>query len=244
MKWFKHYSNASLSNKLTKVRALHGIEGYGRYWLLLELCCEKFDGENDDMFVFSTRTLREDLGFHHTKGLLKYLQCLSNVGVISCVTDKNVIEIKTDILLRLQGRDYKKTRSKRAKTAPKKETKNKSKDIEEDKECARISEYNLIEIWNKKFPEKRFKAFSFGGGVHYENFKISTGYLTGIENWSELFETAKASQWLSVQPFFGLLWCLSYDNILKIQSDVYKNNSESLDGYVDLSKIKMEERAL
>lgn len=131
MKWFKHYSSAKTSNAITEIFAQFGFEGYGRYWFLLELMCEKFDGEQDQKFVFKTKDLRDMMGFYHTNALSMYLQCLANVGLMSFECDKNVTRIYSDILLRLKGRDFKKARSDRAQTAPKnkdKRIKNKEKE--------------------------------------------------------------------------------------------------------------------
>ncbi len=123
MKWFKHYSNASTSNALTALMAKHGFEGYGRYWILLELMCEKFDGIEDQKFVFDARSLKGHLGFYHTNHLMMYLQCMSDVGLMSVESTRYTVTISSDILLRLKGRDYKKARSERGDTAPKRETK-------------------------------------------------------------------------------------------------------------------------
>ena len=37
MKWFKHFTNARDSKKLTKIRIRYGAEGYAIYWYCLEL---------------------------------------------------------------------------------------------------------------------------------------------------------------------------------------------------------------
>jgi len=158
MKWFKHYSNARISNALTEILAIHGPKGYGRYWLLLELMCEKFDGENDTKFIFDTAHLKQTCGFHRNQDLIKFLSSLNQVGIMSHTSRNQVIEINTDILLRLQGRDYKRSSGKRGQSAPKKETKNKTKKKNKNKTiCAEIApaEKNkftikIIEHWNSE----------------------------------------------------------------------------------------------
>ena len=130
MKWFKHYTNARTSNALTEIKAQYGLQGYGRYWTLLELMCEKFNGKDDRIFVFETRRLREDLGYFRTSDLIKFLSSLNQVGLICCIHRNQVIEIESDIMLKLQGRDWKNNSKKRAENAPK----NKSKDIDKEKE--------------------------------------------------------------------------------------------------------------
>ncbi len=123
MKWFKHYSNALLSNSLSELFALRGFKGYGRYWRLLELMSEKFDGEKDTLFIFSLSVLRAELGFHRTLDLLKYLSCLNHVGIMSHTSSAQVVKIKSDILLKLQSKDYKYEKNKRLNNDPKIKTK-------------------------------------------------------------------------------------------------------------------------
>jgi hypothetical protein len=43
MKWFKHYSDAYTNLKLQNILITHGMEGYGLYWLILELVAQQSD---------------------------------------------------------------------------------------------------------------------------------------------------------------------------------------------------------
>lgn len=149
MKWFKHYSNARQSNSLTELIALTGLEGYGRYWVLLELMSEKFDGLQDDKFVFSTRDLMVMLGYYHFNPMRMYLQCVANVCSMSIECTKNVTTIQSPILLELHGRDFKKARSERGQGVPK--SKKKSKDLDIDKEEEVNPEQRALVLGNKYF---------------------------------------------------------------------------------------------
>lgn len=113
MKWFKHYSNVTTSNAVTEILAKTGFVGYGRYWRLLELMCEKFDGENDEKFTLNTKILQTSLGFYHLNSLRKYLQCIANVGLMSFECTSNVTVIYSSILLELQSSDFKYDRKRR-----------------------------------------------------------------------------------------------------------------------------------
>jgi len=119
MRWFKHYSNAMGSNKLTELLALTGLAGMGRYWLLMELMAEKYDGQEDQEFVFRTKDLQQELSTYHLNSLRKYLQCIHNVGIMSIKCDVDVTRISTPILLELQAKDFKKKRSGCDRAAPK-----------------------------------------------------------------------------------------------------------------------------
>lgn len=41
MRWFKHLSNASEDEKLAELIEIHGAEGYGIYWMILEKIADK-----------------------------------------------------------------------------------------------------------------------------------------------------------------------------------------------------------
>lgn len=104
-----------------------------RYWLLLEYLCEEFK-EDSTEFNISTSVFSSRIYIKHIKKLESFAQILTE---ISEKFDGNSIEIqkvsnnfwkiKTDILLKLMSRDYKKARNNRATTAPKKENKKKNK---------------------------------------------------------------------------------------------------------------------
>ncbi len=126
MKYFKHYSNARASNKLTLLFAKTGLEGYARYWLLLEEMAFKFDGK-DTTFVFSAKDLKDILGFYHMSQMLMYLQCMSDVGLMSFQCEQDVVSISTPILLELQSRDFKKARAERGIDKDKDKDKDKKK---------------------------------------------------------------------------------------------------------------------
>ena len=116
--WFKHYRNARESNTLSTVIAKFGVEGYGRYWILLEELARKFDGE-DQTFVFSLRDMKQIMGTYHTHTLLMFLQCLSDLGLMSFECKENVLTISTPILLKLKDRRFKKAHNERIKDTPK-----------------------------------------------------------------------------------------------------------------------------
>ena len=77
MKWFKHYSNASDSVKLNHLIDELGLEGYGRYWLLLELLAQDFDGINDE-FEIHFRKISSKLQIKFSKKLETFLQKLQD----------------------------------------------------------------------------------------------------------------------------------------------------------------------
>lgn len=145
MKWFKHYHNASSSIKLQNLIDELGVEGYGRYWLFLELLCEKFDGENPEIQIHINET-RSRLRLRYNGTVAGWLRELAGKGLCEFSTDDRVYKIKAPILLELQDRDFKFARKKRVQNADeatlryKKENKNKNKNIESTVQFGKDSE--------------------------------------------------------------------------------------------------------
>lgn len=118
---------------IQEIIATQGLDFAMRYWLLLEYLCEEFK-EDSTEFNISTSVFSSRIYIKHIKKLESFAQILTE---ISEKFDGNSIEIqkvsnnfwkiKTDILLKLMSRDYKKARNNRATTALKKENKKKNK---------------------------------------------------------------------------------------------------------------------
>lgn len=106
MKWFKHYSNASSSLKLQSLISELGVEGYGQYWLLLELLCEKFDGESPEVTLFFDE-ISAKVRIKFTKKLETFLQKLSDFHLLSFQISGKFYKIEAPILLDLQSKDFK-----------------------------------------------------------------------------------------------------------------------------------------
>jgi len=93
MKWFKHFTNASANNKLTKVRMRYGAEGYAIYWYCLELIAGDL-GEADEI-TFELKHDAEVIGFNlkidqlRVEEIMKYMVSIDlfgqSNGVISCI---------------------------------------------------------------------------------------------------------------------------------------------------------------
>lgn len=116
MKWFKHYTDASRSEKLAALMDKTGIEGYGRYWLLVEFLAEKFDGKETE-FLVNKRTLGRHLGYYrptmarhwldigHTLGLFQVSmsgQCHTNDDSNYLIVFPKLLEIKDNHTKNLQ----------------------------------------------------------------------------------------------------------------------------------------------
>jgi len=126
LRWFKHYANASTSIKLNKIIDELGIEGYGRYFLLLELLSEKFDGESTTCELhYSEISAKVRIKF--SKKLATFLQKLHDFHLITFEIQGKVYKINCPILLDLQSKDFKFSTAQRRKARPQTDSKNKNK---------------------------------------------------------------------------------------------------------------------
>ena len=83
MKWFRHDTDAHRNRKLRKVIRLHGLQGYGLWFLLLE----KIYQVEGDFFVKADELWLEDLAdelkLSDHRTLIRLLDTFSEVGLIS-----------------------------------------------------------------------------------------------------------------------------------------------------------------
>jgi len=144
MQYFKHYHNASSSLSVQKIVKEHGLVGYAQWFLLLELLCEKFDGESELVTV----TVHEIANKLRSKPHL-IVQCMDRfkgLADIKANIDDFQLIIECPLLLDLQDKDYRYAAKKRRENAKKSgscDSKNKNK--EEDKEEDKDKEYKTSE---------------------------------------------------------------------------------------------------
>lgn len=147
MRFFKHFSNAKNSDSLEQLIEEFGFEGYGRYWRLLEILSERFDGESTT-FKFHNRVLRDSLRFRTRLKLRSYMLAIGlQDGYKVIETDSHYI-IEAPILLDLQDRDFKKSRKIRAESAPKIKREDKDKDKDKDARKADAIVFDFEAIYN------------------------------------------------------------------------------------------------
>lgn len=163
MKWFKHFSNASDSVKLNKLIDELGIEGYGRYWLLLELIAQETE-QGSEKVEIHYRKISSKVHIKFTKTLGTFLAKLQNFGLIEVEVVGKVYILSCPILGKLQDKDSKYNRTrvvKQSSVATLDIDKNKSREdkIRLDKmDFSHVTK--IIDLWNshnlkaiKKTPE-------------------------------------------------------------------------------------------
>jgi len=159
MKYFKHYSDVRNSESIANLLEELGLEGYARYWILLELLAELYDGTSTK-FKIHKRTLRTALRFRSGLQADSYAVAIGLQPGYTVVVTETHYFIDAAILSELQSRDYKKARSDRATTAPKNKNKNKNKSICKTPIKNDFQDLNLSDAakeWTKKIGQRTTK---------------------------------------------------------------------------------------
>jgi len=129
LKWFKHYCNASESEKLNQLMDKYGLEGLARYWLLVELLAEKWDG-NEPKFNLHLRTLTRRLRYYRLTSAEQWLNNGHQWGLYNFHCVDNACTIYFPKLLEIRDNHIKnlQVKSKKVSTREEKE-KSKEKSI-------------------------------------------------------------------------------------------------------------------
>ena len=244
MKWFKHYANANESRLLSIILEEMGNEGYGLYWRIMELLCSNYDGTSTD-FEFRTSTIKRFLGLRTTVRL-KMLSGITSQQDALCITltDKTVI-FSAPILSKLKDRDFKKARTKSAKSALEE---NREEENREEESIAGSRPYSkkinipnqgklnitpdeVIDLFNTYCCGGRVKvASSLSGPTAIKNLMIVSGFpeFQKKEGWTDFFKRIGASNYLKgrVNNFVvDLYWATDPDYAAKIIAGRYDNNT-------------------
>ena len=107
MRWFKHYNDASRSDSLSSLIEETGLEGYGRYWLLLEFLAKKWK-EGDPKFTVGRGELRRLLRLRSWNDLRTFVVRTSYVAGLIINQSGNDYVIEAPILLELMAKDFRK----------------------------------------------------------------------------------------------------------------------------------------
>lgn len=101
MKWFKHMSSASDDEFLDGIIDDFGLEGYARWWLILEAIASQMDGSNKCSVTYSWGKWQSILRGKRNK-LGTFLERLENESKINLKQTGNKLEIECPKLLKLR----------------------------------------------------------------------------------------------------------------------------------------------
>ena len=176
MKWFKHFTDASNSTRLNVLIDGFGVEGYGRYWLLMELLAEEFDG-SDEAIEVHFRKISAKVQIKFAKKLETFMQKLCDFHLIEWEVEGKIYKIKSLILAELQDKDSKYNRKRIAKPSP-----NATLDIEVDRD---------IDIDNTVKRKKSSPVASFDFESAYQKYPKKAGKSKGIAKVQKEITTQK-----------------------------------------------------
>jgi hypothetical protein len=106
MLWFKHYSDATSSVKLSCLLSEHGAEGYGFYWLFLELVSSKFDGSFGQIIIHSDEVLKK-FRLNNCRKMVSFIKVLNDLSLIDVQTEGKLFKINPRILVKLKQKNFK-----------------------------------------------------------------------------------------------------------------------------------------
>ena len=158
MRYFKHYCTAEYSSSLSIIEEKYGFEGLGRYWRLLEFLSRNYDGESS-VFHFHRAIIRQTLRLRSWNDLESFTDHLSTIPGIDIDRSKNIYKIDASILVELQSKNFKDTRSRRAKKALK--IKDKDKDKDKDKKVTKVTKKVKFVEKSKTDFDKKLKFDQF-----------------------------------------------------------------------------------
>jgi hypothetical protein len=231
MKWFKHYSNASTSAKLNILMEKHGIEGYGKYWLLVELLADKWSGD-EPRFEIHYSTIKQRLRTYHDKITRRFLKDLNESRLMSIECKDNLCTIYFPKLLEIKDNHTKNLQVSSPKLAPRKEKKREEKKRLDKKG---IAPDTVVQLWNNFMSDTHGFCHGIGTGKHLENFVESRKFLITENQWISLFEEVRNIKQPDNEDFNwtpNLTWLCDYDNALKIlNGNMATKKSSWLDSY-------------
>jgi len=127
MKWFKHYSDASQDEKLVALEAEFGLEGYARYWKILEIIASQMGADNGKCSVTYPTKLWCRYLTVRTKILDRYLLHSENLSLMFSVTENDLLTISVPKLLEIRDNHSRNLQAKKPQLASKIKSKSKSK---------------------------------------------------------------------------------------------------------------------
>lgn len=196
MKYFRHLTTGRTGDRLKPIYAEFGkAQGYGLYFMLLEMCAEKYNGRVDK-FVFLTSELLSDLQLRR-KSLTSLLHLLQMSGTITDFLETSngkVIEFRWPDLVEISDDYSKKVRHKSDKNPQNIPPINKdiNKDIEEEvleEPPANLKDLNSL--FANKIGESTYKRISsttkqvwlelYGSDLNF----IVRAFISAFGKWAE-----------------------------------------------------------
>jgi len=223
MKWFKHFHNADSSHKLALLMENHGKSAYAEYWLLLELLCEKYKGDEQQIEVTEGELCRK-LRRPFPKKMKTFLKALQNLSILDYKENEKTFKFETRILWELKQKDFARARKESKPEAIKSPLREKR---EEKREKNNIlsgkpdSVAEIINLLNSKAGTK-FKPKS-ANTVKLINARLKEGY--EISDFEKVIDK-KCKDWLPDPKMCAFVRPIT---LFGTKFESYLNEAEALD---------------
>ncbi len=219
MKWFKHYSDASKSRVINHLMDEFGPQGYAWFFLLLELCAEKWDGKSRPVFVFHTRVIRQKLRISLVK-LELFLNICQVKGQLLFNFSKKEVQISIPKLAEIKS-----SRSVTKNSYP--PIKSKIKNKEEDRECRSIplTPDVLCQLF---FDTTGRKTVGTIAGSIFDEYRQTCGFkpFDSAQGWKDLFFCFESSTFLK-ESSLGIAWLVVYKNAFKVLNGEFADKKKT-----------------
>jgi hypothetical protein len=240
--YFRHVLNAHNDLKIMNAKELGGLKLVGAYWIILEVYGKALIDDDDQKTTqtISGRRIANALGLR-LDSCQTVTGLLSDCNLIDAVWDKSHIssvQLSIPNFLKYFGR-YEKTEPMKCPNK-RKEKENKIKKRKENTNLEIhphnfdiLDQTKVIQKWNEIFPNKTFKGFYLGGGKHENNYLKSASIIKTLDEWVEIFNRVKISNFLQTNSWSTLTWVINYDNAMEIMQGKYDNEKTNTDYELD-----------
>jgi hypothetical protein len=169
MKWFKHMTDSADDEKLAALIGTHGLEGYGLWWLMVEVVAKQVpkDSTKCEVSYPLSYWLRLTGIYHHKKFkmFIKSMddlslisaQCSDNVCTISALSMKDVLTISMPNILKFRDEYTRKSGVSHDIVRPKKERENIDTEAETEKELKAVGQNTHVASDKPKRPAAKKK---------------------------------------------------------------------------------------
>ena len=221
MKWFKHLSHSNSDEKLAELLSECGLEGYGFWWLLMEVVAAQCVDEKCSA-AYSLPQWSRLLYSHHNR-VSKYLGKLEVMGVVTLEYVESRIRVTIPNLLKYRDEYSRKSGLNQESVPPKNKKENKEGEIEK-KKIKSIPPSSLLNLWNEVVGSPTATAM---GKVREAKCRSRLSE-RNLDGWREVFQKLKASAFLTGENERGWRadfdWVIGNDGIaLKILEGKYDN---------------------
>ena len=151
MKWFKHYANASDDDFIEWLEGEYGLEGYARWWKILETIAKSMDKSGEPCAVHSWNKWQTLLVGKRSK-LLTYLLAIQSRGKMKLEYNENVLKITCPKMLKMKD-EYSRKSGHAPDKCPDNVAQEAEQETETEKQLSRQGGFSEVyEFGSKLFP--------------------------------------------------------------------------------------------